>query len=134
MAAADRLRDRRSTSRLALNGEVVGRMPSGAVVPLVDLSPNGALLEVYTVLRPGSVHALRLQLGSREEVTIQARVVRSFIHRFDNQARGEAMVLYRVAVEFVELRPPERAALEQSLSSLKYAPASDDDFDTDLGD
>jgi hypothetical protein len=134
MAAADSLRERRSTSRLALHGEVLGRMPSGAVVPVVDLSPTGALLEVYSVLRPGSVHGLRLQLGPREEVAVQARVVRSFIHRFDNQARGETVVLYRVAVEFTDLRAAEKAALERRLSLLKDAPPDEDDFDQDLAE
>jgi hypothetical protein len=133
MAAADPLRERRSNSRLSLNGEVVARMQNGTVIPVVDLSLAGALIEVYSVLRPGSVHPLRLQLGPREEITLQARVVRSFIHRFDNQARGEAIVLYRVAVEFGELDGAERAALERRISSLKYAPVDDDDFDTDLG-
>jgi PilZ domain-containing protein len=134
MAAADSPRERRSTSRLSLNGEVVARMQNGTVIPVVDLSLAGALIEVHTALRPGSVHPLRLQLGPREEITLQARVVRSFIHRFDNQTRGEAIVLYRVAVEFGDVQGAERAAMERRLSSLRYTPVDGDDFDTELGD
>jgi hypothetical protein len=131
--AADPSHDRRATTRLSLTGEVVGRMASGTVVPVVDLSTQGALIEAYSAMRPGTVHPLRLQLGPRDEVTVQARVVRSFIHRFDNQARGDAVVLYRVAVEFRDLQPAERQALERALSTLRYAPVDDDDdFDTDL--
>jgi hypothetical protein len=131
--AADPTHDRRASSRLPLAGEVVGRMASGTVVPVVDLSAQGALIETYAAMRPGTVHPIRLQLGPRDEVTVQARVVRSFIHRFDNQARGEAVVLYRVAVEFRDLRPAEQQTLERALSSLRYSPVDeDDDFDTDL--
>jgi hypothetical protein len=133
LAAAQRRRERRARSRLALSGEIVARMQNGATVPVVDLSPAGALIEVHSALRPGHVIPLRLHLG-REEATVQAQVVRSFIHRFDNQPGGETTVLYRVAVEFVDLRAADRAALERRLSSLKYSPVDDDDFDTDLDD
>lgn len=134
MTAADSRRERRAAGRLAVNGDVQARMQTGAVVPVVDLSPTGALLEVYTVLRPGSVHPLRLNIGVRDELAILIRVVRSFIHRFDHQGRGEAQVLYRVAVEFVDMRPMEETVLERWLSSLRYTAVDGGDFDTDLAD
>ncbi len=114
--------------RIAVNGEVLGRIHTSASAPVIDLSENGALVEIQSVLRPGAIHTLRLPLGT-EEVALRCRVVRSFIHGFDRTREGEeAVVRYRAALEFVGLTEKEREVLRKHLAT----PGATGDFDLDL--
>ena len=47
-------RERRKKIRVAVNGDVHGRINSASAAPVLNLSESGALLEVSSVLRPGS--------------------------------------------------------------------------------
>jgi hypothetical protein len=110
-------KDRRIRARVALNGEVQGKIHTTAVAPVIDLSEMGALVEVRSVLRPGAVHTLRLPLASGGELILRARVVRSFIHGFERSgAADETPVRYRAALEFIDLSEHDRAALRQQLA------------------
>ena len=110
-------KDRRVRARVALNGEVLGKIHTTALAPVIDLSETGALVEVRSVLRPGAVHSLRLPLPSGGELTLRGRVVRSFIHGFERTgAAAETPVRYRAALEFLDLSDQDRAAIRQHLA------------------
>ena len=109
------MRDRRVRARVAVHGDVLGKIHATSPAPVVNLSETGALVEVDCVLRPGTVQMLRLPLRGGGELTLRCRVVRSFIHGFDRAAGEESVVRYRAALEFVGLTDAERAALRAQL-------------------
>jgi hypothetical protein len=111
------LKDRRVRARVAVHGDVLGKIHVTSPAPVVDLSETGALVEVDCVLRPGTVQMLRLPLRGGGELTLRCRVVRSFIHGFDRAAGEESVVRYRAALEFVGLTDAERAALRAQLEA-----------------
>ena len=105
------MKDRRLRARVAVHGDVLGKIHATSPAPVVNLSETGALVEVDCVLRPGTVQMLRLPLRGAGELTLRCRVVRSFIHGFDRAAGEESAVRYRAALEFIGLSDEERAAL-----------------------
>ncbi len=108
-------KDRRLRTRVAIHGDVLGKIDGTSAAPVVNLSETGALVEVECVLRPGTVQMLRLPLRGSGELTLRCRVVRSFIHGFDPASGEESVVRYRAALEFVGLSDEERAALRAHL-------------------
>ena len=111
------MRDRRVRARVAVHGDVLGKVHATSPAPVVNLSETGALVEVDCVLRPGTVQMLRLPLPGARELILRCRVVRSFIHGFDRAAGEESLVRYRSALEFVGLTEEERAALRAQLEA-----------------
>ena len=111
------MRDRRVRARVAVHGDVLGKIHATSPAPVVNLSETGALVEVDCVLRPGTVQMLRLPLPDGRELILRCRVVRSFIHGFDRAAGEESVVRYRSALEFVGLTEEERAALRAQLEA-----------------
>jgi PilZ domain-containing protein len=109
-------KDRRIRARVAVHGDVVGKIHAANPAPIVNLSEKGALVEIECALRPGTVQVLRLPLRTAGELTLRCRVVRSFIHGFD-VAGEESLVRYRSALEFVGLTDEERAALRAHLEA-----------------
>jgi PilZ domain len=110
-------RDRRIRARVAVHGDVLGKVHATSAAPVINLSETGALVEIESVLRPGTVHMLRLPLGDRGQLLLRCRVVRSFIHGFDRAAGEESVVRYRAALEFIGLSEEERAALRAHLGN-----------------
>jgi len=119
------LRDRRVRARVAVHGDVLGKIHATSPAPVVNLSETGALVEVDCVLRPGTVQMLRLPLPGAGDLTLRCRVVRSFIHGFDRAAGEDSLVRYRAALEFVGLTDEERTALRAQVE--RAASASHDD-------
>ena len=119
------MRDRRVRARVAIHGDVLGKIHATSPAPVVNLSETGALVEVDCVLRPGTVQMLRLPLPGAGELTLRCRVVRSFIHGFDRAPGEESLVRYRAALEFVGLTDDERAALRAQVD--RAADAGSDD-------
>jgi hypothetical protein len=117
MAQASPGKDRRIRARVAVNGDVLGKVHATSPAPVVNLSEKGALIEIQCVLRPGTVQILRLPLRNAGELTLRCRVVRSFIHGFDRTEGAETSVRYRAALEFVGLSDEDRAALRAHLAS-----------------
>jgi len=111
-------KDRRLRTRVAVHGEVLGKIDGTSAAPVVNLSETGALVEVECVLRPGTVQMLRLPRRGSGELTLRCRVVRSFIHGFDD-AGEESVVRYRAALEFIGLSDEERAAVREECVQLK---------------
>jgi hypothetical protein len=120
-------KDRRMRARVAVHGDVAGKIHATNPAPVVNLSEQGALVEIQCVLRPGTVQRLRLPLGTSGEMTLRCHVVRSFIHGFDREAGEESVVRYRAALEFVGLTEEERAALRAHLDDGPAARGQDRD-------
>ena len=112
-------RERRRKTRVAVNGDVQGRINSASAAPVLNLSENGALLEVGSVLRPGALYMLRLPLGKGRQLNLKSRVVRSYVHAFQHKQEGESLVQYRAAVEFVDHSEADRTILREELGQLK---------------
>ena len=112
--------NRRKWERIPVKGEVQGRIHTMASAPVLDLSENGALLEVSCVLRPGSIYALRLNLTAEKQLNIKSRVVRSYLHRFEPKGKaGESVAQYRAAVEFVDIPDQDRSAIRQHVGQAE---------------
>ena len=114
--------ERRRHPRVPVHGEVMGSIHTVASAPFVDLSENGALLEVSCSLKPGSFYRLKFTVPETGEMLLKTRVVRSFVQGFKTGPKGETVLLYRTALEFVELLEAERAALRRHLGSGKHTP------------
>jgi len=100
-----------------VHGEVMGSIHTVASAPFVDLSETGALLEVTCALKPGSFYRLKFSIPGTGELMLKTRVVRSFVQGFKTGPRGEMVLLYRTALEFVELLEGDRTALRRHLGS-----------------
>lgn len=136
MAQSEGGAERRRRPRLAVHGEVMGRIHTVASAPFVDLSETGALLEVSCALKPGAFYALRFGVPEGVELVLKTRVVRSFVQGFQPGPRGESLVMYRTAVEFVEMTVEDRAVLQRHLRSATSPPSPGalDSFDEDFED
>jgi hypothetical protein len=111
-------KERRRRPRVPVGHDVVVRIHTANAAPVIDLSENGALVEVASVLRPGTSYALRLTLSQGLHLNITTRVVRTFVHSFTPQAGSETTVTYHAAVEFVGISEQDRELLRAHLESL----------------
>lgn len=111
--------ERRRHPRVPVHGEVMGSIHTVASAPFLDLSETGALLEVTCALKPGSFYRLRFSVPGDGDMLLKTRVVRSFVQGFKTGAKGETVLLYRTALEFVELLEGERTALRKHLGTGK---------------
>jgi PilZ domain-containing protein len=121
--------ERRRHPRVPVHGEVMGSIHTVASAPFVDLSETGALLEVTCALKPGSFYRLKFNVPSAGELVLKTRVVRSFVQGFKTGPKGETVLLYRTALEFVELMASELKALRRHLDTGKHtSPGALDGF------
>ena len=125
--------ERRRHPRVAVHGEVMGSIHTVASAPFVDLSETGALLEVTCALKPGSFYRLKFNIPGSGEVILKTRVVRSFVQGFKSGPQGETVLIYRTALEFVELLEGDRKALRRHLGTGKrIAPGALDGIEEDF--
>ena len=109
--------ERRRHPRVPVHGEVMGSIHTVASAPFVDLSETGALLEVTCALKPGSFYRLKFTVPDNGEMVLKTRIVRSSVQGFKSGPKGDTVLLYRTALEFVELSDSELAALRKHLGS-----------------
>jgi PilZ domain len=114
--------ERRRHPRVPVHGEVMGSIHTVASAPFVDLSETGALLEVTCALKPGSFYRLKFNVPGTGELMIKTRVVRSSVQGFKTGPKGENILVYRTALEFVEVLEGDRKALRRHLGSGKRTP------------
>ena len=119
MSEGDDVKERRRSPRVAVNGEVLGRIHTVSAAPVLDISENGALLEVSSAVRPGSIYLLRLALSHERQLNLKSRVVRTYVHSFQPKEGGESVVTYRAAVEFLDVSEQERAFLREHIGDLR---------------
>ena len=124
--------ERRKHPRVPVHGEVMGSIHTVASAPFVDLSETGALLEVTCALKPGAFYRLKFNIPGTGELMLKTRVVRSSVQGFRSGPKGETVLLYRTALEFVELLEGELTALRRHLGSGKRtSPGALDGFAED---
>jgi PilZ domain-containing protein len=124
--------ERRRHPRVPVHGEVMGSIHTVASAPFVDLSETGALLEVTCALKPGSFYRLKFNVPGTGELMIKTRVVRSSVMGFKTGPKGETVLVYRTALEFVELLEGDRKALRRHLGTGRQtAPGALDGFKED---
>jgi hypothetical protein len=117
-----------------VGGEVQGRIHTAHSAPVIDLSVSGALLEVFVALKPGTIYTFRLPV-EQDELTLRAKVVRSQVVGFQKNERGESVMRYRTAVEFVDVAAAQRAQLERHVTKTGGFEAEfETDFDFDGGE
>src|SRR5688572_18501120 len=122
--------ERRRHPRVPVHGEVMGSIHTVASAPFIDLSETGALLEVTCALKPGSFYRLKFAVPGAGDLVLKTRVVRSSVQGFKSGAKGETVLMYRTALEFVELLEGERTALRRHLGTgKKTAPGALDGFE-----
>lgn len=126
--------ERRRHPRVPVHGEVLGSIHTVASAPFVDLSETGALLEVTCALKPGSFYRLKFAIPGTGELLLKTRVVRSFVQGFKTGPKGETILLYRTALEFVELLEGDRKTLRNHLrTGNRTSPGALDGFKEDAG-
>jgi c-di-GMP-binding flagellar brake protein YcgR len=111
-------RERRKHPRVPLKGEVRGKIHTVSSAPVIDLSVEGALLEVPCALTPKSFYTMRLALSPTEHLEIKSKVIRSYVHGFERNAKGETVIKYRAAVQFQAVPDAHKEALYQVVQKL----------------
>jgi hypothetical protein len=113
-------RERRKRPRVPLQkGDISGRIHTITAAPIVDISETGALLDVGASLRPGTVYVMRLSFGADLHLSLRTRVVRTYVHTFQSNEKGESVVAYRCAVEFVDVSDTDREMLRAHIDSIQ---------------
>ena len=72
--------ERRKYPRVPLKGEVKGKIHTVSAAPVIDLSVEGASLEVPCALEPKTTYTLRLAVGPTEQLEVKGKVIRSWVH------------------------------------------------------
>lgn len=111
-------RERRKHPRVPLKGEVKGKIHTVSSAPVIDLSVEGALLEVPCALTPKSMYTMRLALSPTQHLEIKSKVIRSYVHGFERNAKGETVIKYRAAVQFQAIPDEHKEALYQVVQKL----------------
>ena len=124
MAEAWDGRERRKYPRVPLKGEVKGKIHTVAAAPVVDLSVEGALLEVPCVLKPKTLYTLKLTVGPTEQLEVKGKVIRSYVHGFERNERGETIIKYRAAVQFEAVGDAEKETLHKTVERLSQIAVS----------
>jgi hypothetical protein len=110
--------DRRQHPRVSLEGELRGRIHTVASAPVINLSMVGALLEVPCTLQVGALYTMRLVIDSATSVDIKGKVVRSYVHGFHKDEKGETVIKYRAAVQFQAVPEDRQTDLEQFIQGM----------------
>lgn len=111
--------ERRRHPRVSLDGEVRGRIHTVASAPVINISLAGALLEVPCTLSVGASYTVRLAINRNEILEIKGRIVRSYVHGFAKNDKGETVINYRAAVHFQGLPDAVRATLQGFIQNVE---------------
>jgi len=117
-------RERRKHPRVPLKGEVKGKIHTVSSAPVIDLSVEGALLEVPCALTPKTMYTMRLALSPTQHLEIKTKVIRSYVHGFERNAKGETVIKYRAAVQFQAIPDALKEALYQAVQRLSQKTVS----------
>jgi hypothetical protein len=102
------MHERRAVPRVEVPQPVAAKIKAALPARVLDVSSQGAQLEVTTCLRPTTSCDLRISLPDGE-VTIRSIVRRCRAWGFGLDEREQKVLLYRAGVEFQDL-PPETLA------------------------
>jgi hypothetical protein len=107
--------ERRRDERLRILGSLQGDVTIVQPVRVMDISINGASVEIERPLVIESLHDFRLPLGE-VSVVVKARVAYCRISDI-----WPDHVIYRAGVEFINVQPQVREAIAQHISDIKAA-------------
>ena len=111
--------ERRRNARVRALGDVVGRIHVIKSAPILNISERGILIESPAVLRPGSVYTLYLGLDKAKQISLQARVVRSYVHKVTKKKDGEGLIRYRAALTFEPVAEEPAEILQRTVQAMK---------------
>ena len=61
---------------------------------------------------------MRLALSPTEHLEIKGKVIRSYVHGFERNERGETVIKYRAAVQFQAIPDAHKEALYEAVQRL----------------
>ncbi len=101
--------DQRQRQRLPLPTRLSGEVTVYRPLTVTDLSLVGARVETPEPLRVSSVRAFRLNLGE-QTIVLKGRVCHASV-----RALGDDLVVYTSGIEFLDVAPMARLAIERFL-------------------
>jgi hypothetical protein len=107
--------DKRAAERIAPRGQLEGAVMVFQAMTIVEISHNGAQIEVPFRLQLDSLHEFRLSLGERS-VIVKGRIVHCFVGDLSDDG-----AVYRSGIEFVEPSEPVRLAIAEFVDTLRAA-------------
>jgi hypothetical protein len=110
--------ERRSVPRVDLPEPVRAKVKSALPARIMDISSQGAQLEVSAMLRPGVCCDLRISLDDGD-VAVRAVVRRCRAMGYGLDEQDRRVLLYRAGVEFVDVAPEVMARLTSSFLFLQ---------------
>ncbi|HJN47069.1 MAG: hypothetical protein CL477_08270 [Acidobacteria bacterium] len=105
--------DRRDTTRVELLGDLRGEVMVYQPMTVTEISDRGAQIETSFPLQLGSLHDLRLALGS-SSVVVKGRVAHARVSQVE-----QAEALYKSGIEFVEPSAQVAAAISAFVTELR---------------
>jgi hypothetical protein len=107
--------DKRETERIAPRGQLEGAVMVFQPMTIVEISHNGAQIEVPFPLQLDSLHEFRLSLGERS-VIVKGRIVHCYVGELSTD-----VTVYRSGIEFVEPSEPVRQAIADFVDTQRAA-------------
>ena len=107
--------DKRETERIAPRGQLEGAVMVFQPMTIVEISHNGAQIEVPFPLQLDSLHEFRLSLGERS-VVVKGRIVHCYVGELSTDG-----TVYRSGIEFVEPSEPVRQAIADFVDTQRAA-------------
>jgi hypothetical protein len=107
--------DKRETERIAPRGQLEGAVMVFQPMTIVEISHNGAQIEVPFPLQLDSLHEFRLSLGERS-VIVKGRIVHCYVGELSTDG-----TVYRSGIEFVEPSEPVRQAIADFVDTQRAA-------------
>lgn len=111
---------RRRYRRWIIRGGLSGCIDAAHEASFVNISLGGALVEHWSMIRPGSIAFLTLAFQG-QEVGLKCRVVRSEVHRYGVRPTVERHLVYRSGLEFVDTSEASLRLIDKTIESLKVA-------------
>ena len=108
--------ERRRNRRIRPNQELLGKVKATVPARVVDLSVDGAQIEVGCILRPTAECDLWLPGDGRQSVKLRAEVRRCRATGVKELPGGERGMVYRAGLQFTALDPEARSALERHVA------------------
>ncbi len=110
--------DRRRSIRWAVEERTAGRITAIYEATLINMSLGGALIEPMHLVRPGTISSLTF-LVHGQEVSLRCRVVRSAVHRAEVRTEGERELIFRTALEFLDVSEDSLRLIDEFIDSLR---------------
>lgn len=115
--------ERRKSRRVRPAEELLGKVKATVPARILDLSVDGAQIEVGCILRPAAECDLWLPGEGNRSVKLRAEVRRCRAAGLQSLAGGDRVMVYRAGLRFEDLNAEARAAVERHIA--RNIPADD---------